>query len=117
VILSIIVGLLSQGTGVFGGLILLDKRENTYCVPVNRASSILAGLVATYSLALILGERGANASELIGAALIIAAILVLSLPPLMQKRKAAAAAANVAALPAQPPAQAEPSSSKQASGT
>lgn len=32
------IGLMSQGTGIFGGLILLDKREDTYCAPVNRAS-------------------------------------------------------------------------------
>jgi len=36
------VGLLSQGTGVFGGLVLLDARANSFCVPVNRASSVLA---------------------------------------------------------------------------
>src|SRR5690606_14474213 len=34
------IGLLSQGTGIFGALVLLDGRENTFCVPVNRASSV-----------------------------------------------------------------------------
>src|SRR5690606_25844638 len=38
---AILIGLFSQGTGVFGGLVLLDKREHTYSVPVNRCSSIL----------------------------------------------------------------------------
>ena len=51
------IGVLSQGTGIFGGLILLDRRENTFCVPVNRASSILAGVLASLSLAFFFGHR------------------------------------------------------------
>src|SRR5688572_9082776 len=51
IVAVLLVGVFSQGTGIFGGLILLDKRENTFCVPVNRASSILAGVVASFSLA------------------------------------------------------------------
>ena len=35
---EVTVGLLSQGTGMFGGLILLDSRENAFTVPVNRAA-------------------------------------------------------------------------------
>lgn len=83
----LLVGILSQGTGVFGGLILLDKRENTFCVPVNRASSVLAGLVASFSMVLLLGSRPPSPFELAGAGLIIAAILVLSIPPLVEKRR------------------------------
>lgn len=81
------VGLLSQGTGVFGGLILLDKRENTFCVPVNRASSVLAGLVASYGMVIFLGARTPSPFELAGAGLIIAAILVLSIPPLIERHR------------------------------
>jgi hypothetical protein len=40
----LLVGVLSQGTGVFGGLVLLDARESSFCVPLNRASSVLAGV-------------------------------------------------------------------------
>jgi hypothetical protein len=87
----IVIGLLSQGTGVFGGLILLDKRENTYCVPVNRASSILAGVVAAYGLSLAYDQKPPGLSELIGAGLIVAAILVLTLAPMLEKRRARAA--------------------------
>ena len=53
--IAIVIGILSQGTGVFGGLILLGKQENTFCVPVNRSSSILAGVIAGLSL---LAETG-----------------------------------------------------------
>ena len=86
----LLVGLLSQGTGVFGGLILLDGRENSFCVPVNRASSILAGVFASLSLALLLGRRPPGSTELLGAGLVVAAILVLSLPSILAKRKAKA---------------------------
>lgn len=83
---SILVGLLSQGTGVFGGLILLDKRENTFCVPVNRASSVLAGLLATAALIVFTGAAAMPMSEIVGAGLMIAAIVVLSLPTLLKRR-------------------------------
>jgi hypothetical protein len=84
-----IIGIMSQGTGIFGGLILLDRRENTFCVPVNRSSSILAGVVATFGLYLLSTGRQPSTHELIGAGLIIAAILFLTLAPLRARRKAA----------------------------
>ncbi|MFP2902679.1 hypothetical protein [Corallococcus sp. 4LFB] len=49
------VGLFSQGSGIFGGLVLLDARENTFTVPINRASSVFAGVGATLVLSLWLG--------------------------------------------------------------
>ena len=61
---AIAIGVMSQGTGIFGGLILLDKRENTFCVPVNRASSVLAGLGASLALWLWAGERGRSSRSL-----------------------------------------------------
>lgn len=81
--LAIVVGLLSQGTGVFGGLILLDRRENTFCVPVNRASSVLAGLLAALLLTWLVGEPHPPLSEWTGAGLVLAAIVVLSLRPVL----------------------------------
>jgi len=88
---AILVGLLSQGTGIFGALILLDRRENTYCVPVNRASSLLAGVVATAALSFVTGQPFVRA-EGVGAVLVVAAVLVLSIPPLVERRAARARA-------------------------
>ncbi len=82
-----VIGFLSQGTGIFGGLILLDKRENTFCVPVNRASSILAGVVASACLALATSEPLPSGWELVGAGLVVAAIGVLAPPGLLEKRR------------------------------
>jgi drug/metabolite transporter (DMT)-like permease len=86
ILLTVLVGILSQGTGIFGGLILLDRRENSFCVPVNRASSMLAGLIATLLLAALFGKKMPPTSEFVGAALVVGAILVLSLPGVLAAR-------------------------------
>jgi len=88
VLYAVLIGLFSQGTGIFGGLILLDRRENTFSVPVNRSSSILAGVCASFALALTLETDFPSAHELVGAALVIAAILFLSVPPMLEKKRA-----------------------------
>ena len=85
------VGLLSQGTGVFGGLILLSKQENTFCVPVNRSSSIMAGVVASLALALLYDNPMPSNAQLIGAGLIVGAIFFLTLPPMIERKRAQAA--------------------------
>ena len=88
--IALLIGVLSQGTGIFGGLILLDKRENTFCVPVNRVSSLLAGVVAAYGLWLFLDEKRPPANELVGAGILAAAILMLSVGPIIDRRRKAA---------------------------
>jgi ABC-type phosphate/phosphonate transport system substrate-binding protein len=76
--LAVVIGVTSQGTGIFGGLILLDPRENTFSIPVNRASSVLAGVAASVLVHAGFGGKLPQASELAGAAIMMAAILVLS---------------------------------------
>jgi hypothetical protein len=83
----IVIGVMSQGTGFFGTLVFLDKNENTYCIPVNRSSSILAGVIASFFLALFPGQSLPATSQLIGAGIVIVSILFLSIPPLMEKKK------------------------------
>jgi drug/metabolite transporter (DMT)-like permease len=83
----LVVGLLSQGTGVFGSLIFLDRRENSYCVPVNRSSSILAGVAASYLLLVFPGEASPRLSQLIAAFIILVGILFLTVPPQMARNK------------------------------
>lgn len=77
---AVLIGVLSQGTGIFGALVLLDSRENTFSVPVNRASSLLAGVVATLLLWSVGVGHGLDWRESVGASLVIAAIVVLNVP-------------------------------------
>ncbi len=85
---AVLIGVLSQGTGIFGALVLLDKSENSFSVPVNRASSVLAGVLATLSLAVLLDEKPLDQWEGVGALLVVGAIVVLSLPNLLSKKPA-----------------------------
>ncbi|MCL2325645.1 MAG: hypothetical protein FWC40_04005 [Proteobacteria bacterium] len=81
------IGVCSQFSGIFGGLVLLDKSENAFSVPVNRCSSIMSGIIATLGLAFFFGTKLAL-SEFVGAIFIICAILFLTIPPLLAKRRA-----------------------------
>ena len=83
----LLIGMLSQGTGFFGTLVFLDKNENTYCIPVNRSSSILAGVIASFLLSLFPNVGLPKTSQLIGAGIIIVSILFLTIPPAIAKKK------------------------------
>ncbi len=84
---AVVIGVLSQGTGIFGALVLLDKSENSFSVPVNRASSVLAGVVATLTLHFAFKGPPLDFAEGVGAALVVAAIVVLSAPSLLKRPK------------------------------
>jgi drug/metabolite transporter (DMT)-like permease len=66
---------------IFSALILLDKRENSYCVPLERSASILAGVIGSAVLAAAFGQKPLTPGEIIGAVLLVAAIAVLTLSP------------------------------------
>jgi hypothetical protein len=88
-IVIFLVGVFSFGTGLFGSLIYLDGRENTFTVPANRAASILAGVIADYALAIFYGQRYPGAAELVGAGLIVLAIAFLAYRSAVEKREIA----------------------------
>lgn len=88
----LVIGFCSQGTGIFGALILLEPQENAYTVPVNRASSVLAGLMATLLLMVFQDAKGPSAYELVGAVIVVLAILVLAWPGIQRYRQRRAAA-------------------------
>jgi protein-tyrosine-phosphatase len=89
---ALLVGICYAALGVFGTLIYLDPRENTFAIPVNRCSSLLSGVVASYALVFLLGEELVPLPQLLGTGLIILAVLCLSLPTLMAWRPAATVA-------------------------
>lgn len=67
--------------GVIAVIILLDPNENAYCVPLERAASLLAGVGGAVLLAWFFGGKMPRPAELAGAAILIAAIALLSLAP------------------------------------
>ena len=72
---------------VFAALILLDPRENSYCVPLERASSLVAGIAAAFLLYWIWGQKPPTLAETVGAGLLIAAILLLSIAPRLDRER------------------------------
>ncbi len=87
----LIIGVCSQFTGVFGTLVLLDKSENAFAVPVNRSSSILAGVVASLVLHWVYDMTLPSIYQFGGAGMIVAAIVFLTVPPMLERRRARAA--------------------------
>ena len=77
---------------IFAAVILLDARENSYCVPLERASSLLAGIGAAYLLAWFWGLRAPTSAETIGAAILVGAIVLLSVAPRFARAKVEARA-------------------------
>lgn len=62
-------------------IILLDPRENAYCVPLERAASLVAGVGGSVLLAWFWGLKMPRGAELAGAGILIGAIVLLSLAP------------------------------------
>jgi protein-tyrosine-phosphatase/drug/metabolite transporter (DMT)-like permease len=75
---ALLVGALYAGLCAFGTLIYLDRRENTFCIPLNRCTSLLSGVAASYALAFLFQQAPPSHAQLLGAGLIMIAILVLS---------------------------------------
>jgi drug/metabolite transporter (DMT)-like permease len=71
---------------VFAAMVLLDPRENSFCVPLERSASLLAGIVAAYLLHWGWSQPVPTGTEMIGASLLIAAILLLTLAPRHARR-------------------------------
>ena len=86
---GLLIGVLYGGLFVFGSLIYMDARENSFCIPVNRCSSVLAGVVASFLLAQLFEWKTVSTAQLTGAAIIVSAILMLALPSLATLRRRA----------------------------
>jgi protein-tyrosine-phosphatase len=78
VIPALVIGALYAALYCFGTLIYLDCRENTFCIPLNRSSSLLAGVGASFALAHLFGLGGLSQAQLASAAMIVVALLFLS---------------------------------------
>jgi hypothetical protein len=81
----LILSLLLFVISIFSIMILIDQRENTFCVPIERSSSILAGIAAAYVLAKLSLGAVPTPAEITGALLLIGAIMLLSVGPRLRK--------------------------------
>ncbi len=77
---ALFIGALYACLYIFGSRIYLDHRENTFCIPVNRCSSLLAGVVAAFLLSVFYEGTFVGSTQLISSAILITAILFLSVP-------------------------------------
>jgi protein-tyrosine-phosphatase len=75
---ALVIGALYSCLYCFGTLIYLDCRENTFCIPLNRCASLLAGVLASFVLTLFLNQAPPSTAQLGSAGLIVVALLVLS---------------------------------------
>jgi protein-tyrosine-phosphatase len=75
---ALVIGALYSCLYCFGTLIYLDCRENTFCIPLNRCASLLAGVFASFVLTLFLNQAPPSTAQLGSAGLIAVALLVLS---------------------------------------
>lgn len=75
---GLLIGALYACLYFFGTLIYLDARENSFCIPLNRASSLLAVVFAAYALADLFNLPSPSMAQLGSSVLIIGALMFLS---------------------------------------
>ncbi|MEJ2445663.1 MAG: hypothetical protein P8Y42_19825 [Exilibacterium sp.] len=77
--LGFIIGAFYGCLGIFGSLIYLNRRENTFSICINRCASLLSGLVASFILIVWFNAEPLNAHQLAGAVIILFALVLMSL--------------------------------------
>jgi protein-tyrosine-phosphatase len=77
-IYAALVGLCYAALCVCTTLIFLDRRENTFCVPMHCGSSMLAGFTATAILAFLYNQSAPTMAQGISSALLVVALGFLS---------------------------------------
>jgi protein-tyrosine-phosphatase len=76
---ALLIGVLYACLYLFGTGIYLDARENTFCIPLNRCSSLLSGMVASYTLTVLLASKPPSTAQLSATAIILTALVFLML--------------------------------------
>jgi len=74
----VLIGVFYASHNIFGTLIYLDGRENTFCVPLFCGASFLAGFSAVFVLSKLFAFPAPPASQLVSAGMILSALLLLS---------------------------------------
>lgn len=87
---ALIIGLCYASLYYFMTWMYLDHRENTFCVALNRCSSLMSGVVASYAMTFFFAAPLPNPHQLLGAGVIILALLALGAPAFAGRRPGAA---------------------------
>jgi protein-tyrosine-phosphatase len=75
---ALLIGLFYAALCICTTFIFLDRRENTFCVPMHCGSSMLSGFTATYALTFFFNQSSPSGSQLVSAGLIVIALGFLS---------------------------------------
>jgi protein-tyrosine-phosphatase len=75
---ALLIGFFYAGLCICTTLIFLDRRENTFCVPMHCGFSMLAGVAATYALSFASVQAPPSESQLVSSGLIVMALVFLS---------------------------------------
>ncbi|HEV7488360.1 MAG TPA: hypothetical protein VGQ65_22010 [Thermoanaerobaculia bacterium] len=74
----VLIGLFYASHNIFGTLIYLDCRENTFCIPLFCGASFLAGYSAVFLLSVFFSFPAPPMSQFVSSAMIIGALVFLS---------------------------------------
>lgn len=77
-IFAALVGLFYAGLCICTTLIFLDRRENTFCMPMHCGSSMLSGFTSTAVLAYFFAQKSPSMAQIFSAGLIVVALGFLS---------------------------------------
>jgi protein-tyrosine-phosphatase len=77
-IYAVLVGLFYAALCVCTTLIFLDRRENTFCMPMHCGSSMLSGFTATAILAVLYNQSAPTVAQTVSASFIFVALAFLS---------------------------------------
>lgn len=77
-VFAALVGLFYAGLCICTTLIFLDRRENTFCMPMHCGSSMLSGFTATAVLAYFFHQSSPSSAQMISAGFIVVALGFLS---------------------------------------
>jgi len=75
---AVLVGLFYAALCICTTLIFLDRRENTFCMPMHCGSSMLSGFTATAILAYLYGQTAPTPAQSLSAGFIVIALGFLS---------------------------------------
>jgi len=77
-IFAALVGLFYAALCICTTMIFLDRRENTFCMPMHCGSSMLSGFTASYALAFFYNQPVPGSTQVVSASFIVIALSLLS---------------------------------------